>query len=323
MEQLLGEQLAAAGLLGGGMQQETHRSGRQSGPPATGKAALRALPKIKVTAHDIEVNETSECSICLDELVVGQPALRIPCGHLYHEDCVKDWLIKSNECPSCRYELPTDDPEYERGRRERMAGRKLRMRRGDLTVRSAQELRRLADHLGVDVRGCLEKAELVEAIAKSSQVQIIPARGAGADAEEMQTETPGLRIYSQAQLDAMGTSELKALMVELGVDAPEDLDDAERRRQLAHSGRIIVSAAVEASMPSDEGKRNCQCPGGGRPASAPGAVEGDRRRSDGPLAERSIGELRRLAQQLGVSLDGCLEKGDLVQRIEAAQPNRT
>ncbi|CAK0856642.1 unnamed protein product, partial [Prorocentrum cordatum] len=55
----------------------------------TAASTLRTLPRVKVTAHDLAANEGTECSICLDELVLGESALRIPCGHLFHEECVK------------------------------------------------------------------------------------------------------------------------------------------------------------------------------------------------------------------------------------------
>merc|ERR1719343_1813791 len=109
------------------------------------------------------------------DLTAGETALRIPCGHLFHEDCVKDWLKKSNECPVCRFELPTDDAEYEKGRQSRMAGRKIRLRRADLDVKTVQELRRLAGFIAVNVRGCLEKSEIVERIASSPKVKIVEA----------------------------------------------------------------------------------------------------------------------------------------------------
>merc|ERR1719188_87701 len=133
-------------------QQQQQQPEQRSGPPPTSAATLRSLPRIKVTAYDIAANEGSECSICLGDLEVGEPALRIPCGHLFHEECVKDWLKKSNECPVCRFELPTDDAEYERGRQTRMASRKIRMRRVDLDVKSVQELKHLAHFIGVDVK---------------------------------------------------------------------------------------------------------------------------------------------------------------------------
>lgn len=38
----------------------------------------------------------------LDEIIV----YRTPCGHLYHEECLKSWVQVKLECPSCRQKLP-------------------------------------------------------------------------------------------------------------------------------------------------------------------------------------------------------------------------
>uniref|UniRef100_A0A7S1WIB1 RING-type E3 ubiquitin transferase n=1 Tax=Alexandrium catenella TaxID=2925 RepID=A0A7S1WIB1_ALECA len=301
---------------------------RKTGPPPTSASALRSLPRIKVTAYDIAANESAECSICLDELVIGQPALRIPCGHLYHEDCVKDWLKKSNECPVCRFELPTDDAEYERGRKTRMAGRKLRMRHADLTVKSVQELSRLASFIGVDVRGCLEKSELVEKIAASSLVQIIPTDGVevgGSPTSTADSSAPGRpSAFSQSQLDAMSIGEVRALMERLSVDSSDCAEKADMVRRLVLSGRILVSsereaAATGSSAPSPGRLHTASSSSdvimGGTEEAAAGVASAN---GAGNLSGKSVGELRRLAKQLGVSLDGCLEKVELVQRIEAS-----
>jgi hypothetical protein len=146
----------------------------EQGPrqPATAEACLRAMPTVKVTENDIEA-ENDECTICFDKLSVGDSALRIPCGHLFHDDCVRKWLQSSNQCPVCRYELPTDDAAFESGRRARMVNRRPRLRLRDLFAKGVRELRHLADHLGVCTEGCLEKGDLVDAIVESGRVEII------------------------------------------------------------------------------------------------------------------------------------------------------
>lgn len=328
------------------------QSEQQKGPPPTSAATLRSLPKIKVKPYDLIANESNECSICLEDLVAGQPALRIPCGHLYHEECVKDWLRKSNVCPVCRFELPTDDAEYERGRRMRMAGRKLRMRQQDLTVKTVQELQRLANFIAVDVKGCLEKSELVDRIAASPKVQIIPAdgsEGASASSASSGTPTSGQPICSPMQLEAFSIPELKALMERLGIDFNGCLEKAEMIQRLVLSGRILVindvvgeatgmhspaetrpepSSLREMSTSSDVVMGDANESGAQGSAAGQGADQsftGTTRSSPTTgtaeglcLTGKSVGELRQLAQRLGVSLDGCLEKGELVQRIQAA-----
>lgn len=50
-------------------------------------------------AHD------QSCSICLNEDPVTdetRPAVALPCGHHFHEDCVIDWFSTSITCPLCR-----------------------------------------------------------------------------------------------------------------------------------------------------------------------------------------------------------------------------
>merc|ERR1712039_56429 len=143
-----------------------------------------------------------------------------------------------NECPVCRYELPTDDIQYEKGRKERMAGRKIRMRRADLVYKSPKELRRLAEHLGIDIRGCCEKKELVDCIAASTRVSIIQDD----DTDQSKAgEITGLKICSKAQLEAMNDDELKKLLEDSGVDTEGCAEKGDMIQRLVLSGRIVLT----------------------------------------------------------------------------------
>ena len=45
------------------------------------------------------------CTVCLDALRVGDRVLRLPCGHLFHEPCLKPWFRQEHVCPNCRFDL--------------------------------------------------------------------------------------------------------------------------------------------------------------------------------------------------------------------------
>jgi hypothetical protein len=61
---------------------------------------LRATLKVGHAVH--------ECSICQDAFEIGASVLKLPCRHVYHTDCVTNWLRMNNTCPLCRLELPKE-----------------------------------------------------------------------------------------------------------------------------------------------------------------------------------------------------------------------
>ncbi|KAJ8557085.1 hypothetical protein K7X08_002710 [Anisodus acutangulus] len=95
---------------------ESDGSGRRGAPPAS-KSAIESLDTLVVK----EEQEVMACAICKDVVNVGEIAKNLPCGHGYHDDCIVQWLGSRNSCPVCRFELPTDDPEYEEERKKRGA----------------------------------------------------------------------------------------------------------------------------------------------------------------------------------------------------------
>lgn len=95
---------------------ESDSGGRRGAPPAS-KAAVEALETMEIKS---EV-EALACAVCKDIVGVGQMVKKLPCGHGYHGDCIIPWLGSRNSCPVCRFELPTDDAEYEEERKKRAA----------------------------------------------------------------------------------------------------------------------------------------------------------------------------------------------------------
>ena len=106
----------------------------QGNPPAS-QTAIEKLKHFKMekkyckkSEQDPNKLEFPECSICLMEVNEGQNTILLPCGHMFHEECVTKWLKIHNTCPLCRFELPTDNADYERQRNQRNQQREERVR---------------------------------------------------------------------------------------------------------------------------------------------------------------------------------------------------
>ena len=109
------------------MQNDSNRYG----PPPASKESLTSLPEVIISEQTIFLRGTRhhgvdefgcqidqsktmiECSVCKEELNVGDFAVSMPCNHLFHKICILSWLEAHNNCPVCRMELPTDDVDYE------------------------------------------------------------------------------------------------------------------------------------------------------------------------------------------------------------------
>ncbi|XP_010479481.1 PREDICTED: E3 ubiquitin-protein ligase RING1-like [Camelina sativa] len=75
------------------------------GPPPASEPTIDALPTVKVTPQHL-TNDMSQCTVCMDEFIVGGEATELPCKHIYHKDCIIPWLRLHNSCPICRRDLP-------------------------------------------------------------------------------------------------------------------------------------------------------------------------------------------------------------------------
>ncbi|KAF2317161.1 hypothetical protein GH714_012996 [Hevea brasiliensis] len=68
--------------------------------PRTQPASAQFVEKLEM----IRIEESGlVCSICSGQLRVGSEARRLPCSHVYHGNCIMEWLQKMNL--QCRHEI--------------------------------------------------------------------------------------------------------------------------------------------------------------------------------------------------------------------------
>jgi hypothetical protein len=63
----------------------------------------------KVKTTDEDESDDIACAICFELLVPGDGVLELPCSHLFHSDCIVQWLLNHQHCPICRTLLPPFD----------------------------------------------------------------------------------------------------------------------------------------------------------------------------------------------------------------------
>ncbi|XP_012946175.1 E3 ubiquitin-protein ligase AMFR [Aplysia californica] len=61
------------------------------------------------TQEDLEHN-ADDCAICWEKM---ESARKLPCGHLFHNSCLRSWLEQDTSCPTCRTAL-SETPQGER-----------------------------------------------------------------------------------------------------------------------------------------------------------------------------------------------------------------
>ncbi|KAK9001862.1 hypothetical protein V6N11_024560 [Hibiscus sabdariffa] len=62
---------------------------------------------LREMVETVRVEEGDEdCTICLEGFEAGSYAARMPCSHIFHAECIQEWLKQSHYCPLCRFEMP-------------------------------------------------------------------------------------------------------------------------------------------------------------------------------------------------------------------------
>ena len=77
---------------------------------------LSQLMKDRLRKVSINLNmmcEQPSCPICSEDYTPNEEVLKLPCAHLYHNNCVLPWLDTKKTCPICRFEFKNELPSNE------------------------------------------------------------------------------------------------------------------------------------------------------------------------------------------------------------------
>ncbi|KAF2205745.1 hypothetical protein GQ43DRAFT_436762 [Delitschia confertaspora ATCC 74209] len=79
---------------------------------APGPAKQEDIAKLTKKPVDIEMlgpEGHAECSICMEEVNIGEEVTQLPCRHWFHGQCVTMWLSEHDTCPHCRQGISKHD----------------------------------------------------------------------------------------------------------------------------------------------------------------------------------------------------------------------
>mmetsp|Transcript_34220 Transcript_34220/g.106243 ORF Transcript_34220/g.106243 Transcript_34220/m.106243 type:complete len:271 (-) Transcript_34220:246-1058(-) len=76
--------------------------------PCLSLSQVQTLPRVQFGAPEAQC-----CSICMENFRQGMLLIGMPCRHIFHIDCLTEWLQRSSQCPNCR--APIEPAEEDDG----------------------------------------------------------------------------------------------------------------------------------------------------------------------------------------------------------------
>lgn len=76
---------------------------QKRGRSSLASSVTKAVEYVRVKGSDVE--SMGRCSICIQEVELRSYVSRLPCSHMFHRDCIGEWLTTSHLCPLCRLSL--------------------------------------------------------------------------------------------------------------------------------------------------------------------------------------------------------------------------
>lgn len=70
------------------------------------QAPKKTSNRIEIVKFDIDNSHFFQCGICMDSFYDQEMVKKLPCGHIYHKDCLNQWMQTKNKCPFCDKLIP-------------------------------------------------------------------------------------------------------------------------------------------------------------------------------------------------------------------------
>lgn len=141
---------------------EQHPTSNAPGPASPD--AISALPKKKLDEKELGPEGKGECSVCMDDVIIGVEVVVLPCSHWFHESCASAWLSEHNTCPICRKGIEGETPPPNS---RRSSGQSTPSTRNEHRARRLSSIRPRMDRFGSASAAARNEARL-ESIRNSA-----------------------------------------------------------------------------------------------------------------------------------------------------------
>ena len=62
----------------------------------------KVLEEIKINEEFIKNINNEKCLICLEDYIINDKIIYLPCLHFFHSSCIQKWIEISKNCPLCK-----------------------------------------------------------------------------------------------------------------------------------------------------------------------------------------------------------------------------
>ena len=63
------------------------------------------LEEIEIDEESSKKLDNKDCLICLEKFLIKDKICYLPCNHLFHSICIKNWIKIKKECPLCKISI--------------------------------------------------------------------------------------------------------------------------------------------------------------------------------------------------------------------------